>query len=51
MKNFKIARHQAGSALMKLNQMADWYDEEYEDLVWLIQSPLPSDPSDNTIQP
>lgn len=26
--------------------MADWYNEEYEDLVWLIQSPLLSDTSD-----
>ena len=38
-KNLHLVRHQAGTALMKLNHMADWYDEEYESLVYLVETP------------
>lgn len=34
-KNYRVTRNQAGSALMRLNQFADWYDSEYHDLIRL----------------
>ena len=38
-KNFHVARHQSGTALMRLNQFADWYDSEYHYLIRLEESP------------
>lgn len=34
-KNYRITRNQAGSATMRINQFADWYDSEYHDLIRL----------------
>ena len=34
-KNNKTINHQSGTALMRLNQFADWYDSEYHDLIRL----------------
>lgn len=32
-KNYLMVRHQSGSSLMRLNHMADWSDEEYENIL------------------
>ena len=33
LKNYLMVRHQSGSSLMKLNHLADWTDEEYDDIL------------------
>ena len=34
-KNYMLIRHQSGSSLMKLNHLADWFDEEYDEILGL----------------
>lgn len=41
MRNYLLTRHQAGSSLMSLNHMADWYDAEYEEILGLMHKPDP----------
>ena len=52
-----LIRHQSGSSLMKLNHLADWYDEEY-DIILGLEHPenneegeIPNYPKTDDIEP
>jgi cathepsin S len=54
-KNYLLVRHQSGSSLMKLNHLADWFDEEYDTILGLehvdpsSDAPIPDQPEQDTL--
>ena len=57
-RNYVLTKHQSGSSLMKLNHLADWFDEEYDSILGLEHlysstvEDLPDFPkNDTTLQP